>query len=167
MQRSILFVLFAATVLLANWLIVTFGLVPVGMGLVAPAGVYAAGLAFVIRDGLHDTGGRRWVLGAIAVGAALSAVVSPPALALASGLAFATSETADMLVYTPLRRRSWLLAAVASNTVGLVVDSALFLWLAFGSLEFLAGQVVGKFWVTALAVSVWALLRRRALVTEA
>ena len=35
-------------------------------------------------------------------------------------------------------------AVVASSFVGLVADSILFLWLAFGSLQFLAGQIVGK-----------------------
>jgi hypothetical protein len=33
---------------------------------------------------------------------------------------------------------------LASSLVGLLVDSILFLWLAYGSLEFLAGQIVGK-----------------------
>jgi uncharacterized PurR-regulated membrane protein YhhQ (DUF165 family) len=76
-------------------------------------------------------------------------------------VAFLLSELADFAVYTPLRRRTWLGAVAASNTVGLVIDSALFLWLAFGSLEFLAGQVVGKAWMTALAVVLMALWRRR------
>ena len=31
--------------------------------------------------------------------------------------------------------------------VGLVVDSVIFLWLAFSSLEFLWGQVIGKAWM--------------------
>ena len=57
-------------------------------------------------------------------------------------------------MYAPLRRRNAALAVAASNTVGLLVDSVLFLALAFGSLEFLAGQVVGKAWVTALSVAV-------------
>jgi uncharacterized PurR-regulated membrane protein YhhQ (DUF165 family) len=82
-------------------------------------------------------------------------------LALASGTAFLASELADMLVYVPLRRRHWLGAVALSNTVGLVVDSALFLWLAFGSLDFLAGQVVGKAEMTVLAVGVLWLVRRR------
>jgi hypothetical protein len=33
-----------------------------------------------------------------------------------------------------------------------VVDSAAFLWLAFGSLDFLAGQVVGKAWAVLAAI---------------
>jgi uncharacterized PurR-regulated membrane protein YhhQ (DUF165 family) len=89
-------------------------------------------------------------------------------VALASATAFLVSEAADYLVYTPLRRRGWLRAVAASNVVGLAVDSALFLWLAFGSLTFLWGQVWGKVWVTALAVAMlWAWRRmRRALSDE-
>lgn len=139
------------TIFAANLAIATFGIVPVGFGLMAPAGVYFAGLAFSLRDALQETLGRRWVVAAILIGALISASLSAQ-LAFASGLAFLFSELADFMVYTPLRHRHWLGAVIASNTVGAIVDSALFLWLAFGSLEFLAGQVVGKLWMTALAV---------------
>src|ERR1044072_2877633 len=118
----------------ANWAIATFGLVPVGFGLMAPAGVYFVGLAFTARDMVQEYLGRRWTFVAIIVGSALSYLVSPQ-FAIASGITFLVSEGADMLVYTPLRWRSWLGAVVASNTVGLVVDSVLFLTLAFGSLD--------------------------------
>ena len=114
-----------------------------------------------LRDLTQDTLGRGWVVVAIVLGAALSALVSPD-FALASGLAFLFSESADFLVYTPLRERGWIGAVTASNIVGLVVDSALFLWLAFNSLEFLPGQIVGKAWMTALAVAVLWLWRRGA-----
>jgi uncharacterized PurR-regulated membrane protein YhhQ (DUF165 family) len=150
------------TIVAANVAIALFGLVPVGFGLLAPAGVYFAGLALSLRDATQETLGRRWAVAAILVGAAVSALLSPT-LALASGLAFLVSEAADMGVYTPLRRRSWALAIAASNTVGLLIDSALFLWLAFGSLEFLAGQVAAKSYVMALSVALVALWRRRAV----
>jgi queuosine precursor transporter len=146
-------VLYVGTIFAANWAISTFGLVPVGFGLLAPAGVYFAGLAFTFRDLTQDSLGRRWTYAAILIGAALSATLSG-SLALASGVAFLVSETADLLVYTPLKERRWLLAVGLSNVVGLVVDSALFLWLAFGSLEFLAGQIVGKTEMTVLAIIV-------------
>lgn len=151
---------FIVTVFAANWAIATFGLVPVGFGLVAPAGVYFAGLAFTLRDLTQDRLGRRAVVVAIIVGAWLSAAVSPK-FALASGVAFLVSELADFAIYTPLRLRGWLRAVAASNLVGSVVDSALFLWLAFGSIGYLPGQVVGKLWMTALAVVVLASARRR------
>ena len=147
------------TIFGANWAIATFGLVPVGFGLMAPAGVYFAGLAFTLRDLAQETLGRYWTLAAVIAGAGLSALVSPQ-FAVASGAAFLVSELADMAVYTPLRERGrWLTAVAASNTVGLAVDSALFLWLAFGSLEFLAGQVVGKGVLTVAAVTLLGMVR--------
>jgi len=151
---------YVATIFAANWAITTFGLVPVGFGLLAPAGVFFAGLAFTLRDLTQDALGRRWTYAAIVVGAALSGLLSGP-LAIASGVAFLVSETADLLVYSPLRERHWLWAVGLSNTVGLVADSVLFLLLAFGSLQFLAGQIVGKMEMTALAVVVLSVWRMR------
>lgn len=146
------------TIFAANWAITTFGLVPVGFGLLAPAGVYFAGLAFTLRDIVQEQLGKRWALAAILIGSALSALLSGP-LALASGAAFLLSELLDFAVYTPLRKRSWLAAVAVSNVAGLIADSVLFLLLAFGSLDFLAGQVVGKLWITAATVVLLAYLR--------
>ena len=157
-RRLALAAAYLSTIVAANAAIVALGLVPVGFGLLAPAGVYFAGLALTLRDALQEVTGRRWVLGAILLGAALSALLGAQ-LAAASGLAFLLSELADFAVYTPLRRRGWLAAVLASNAVGAVVDSALFLWLAFGSLAFLPGQVFGKAWATLAAVACIALWR--------
>lgn len=151
---------YIATIFAANWALATWGMVPVGFGLSAPAGVWFAGLAFTFRDLTHDALGRRWTLAAIVAGAACSALVSPT-FALASSAAFFLSESADFAVYDPLRRRSWLAAVALSNSVGLILDSALFLTLAFGSLGFLVGQVIGKAWMTALAVVALSLWRKR------
>ncbi|MDP8922378.1 MAG: VUT family protein [Chloroflexota bacterium] len=160
MGRRVLYLAgYIGTIIAANWAVAAFGLVPVGFGLLGPAGVYFAGLAFTLRDLTQDSLGRRWTLVAILAGALLSGVVSPT-LALSSGTAFLFSELADFAVYTPLRARNWLGAVAASNVVGLTIDSALFLWLAFGSLEFLPGQVVGKLWMTLLAVAALWLIRR-------
>jgi uncharacterized PurR-regulated membrane protein YhhQ (DUF165 family) len=151
---------FIATIFAANWLIEHVGLIGVGFGLLAPAGVLMVGLAFTFRDIIQLTLGARWAVAGILAGAALSYLVSP-AFALASGVAFLASELADLAVYTPLQRRSWVGAVVLSNTVGLVVDSMLFLAIAFGSQEFLPGQVVGKAWMTLLAVPVLLVIRPR------
>lgn len=151
---------YVATIFAANWLLEHVGIVSVGFGLMAPAGVYAAGLAFTFRDIVQRTLGRRAAVAAILVGAGLSTFVSPE-FALASGAAFLVSELADFAVYTPLERRSWLGAVALSNTVGLTIDSVLFLWLAFGSLALLPGQIVGKAWATLTAVALLALLRPR------
>ncbi len=105
--------------------------------------------------------GVEFGIGAIVAGAAISAAFSPSSLVLASAAAFLLSEFADFAVYTPLARRRLVLAVVASSVVGLVVDSIMFLWLAFGSLDFLFGQIVGKLWMVLLAVPLVAYLRRR------
>lgn len=160
-RRLILAAGFLATIIAANWAITRFGAVPVGFGLLAPAGVLFAGLAFTLRDLLHDVGGRWWVLGAIVAGAGLSFAVAPPSIALASAVAFGVSELADWAVYSRLRGRRWLLAVAVSNAVGLVVDSGLFLWLAFGSLAFLPGQILAKGYMTLLALGVLWFARRK------
>ena len=88
-------------------------------------------------------------------------MLAPPALVIASAVAFLLSEFADLAVYTPLARRGLVLAVVASGVAGLVVDSIVFLWLAFGSLDFLPGQIVGKAWMVLLSIPFVAWLRRR------
>lgn len=156
---------YIVTIFAANWLITRYGVVDVAPGpwlLVAPAGVYAVGVALVLRDLAHDTAGIRWVLAAIAAGIALSALVASPGLVLASAVAFGLSELLDLAVYTPLREHGWTLAALASSAVGLVVDSVVFLWLAFHSLAFLPGQIVGKTVAVLVAVAVGTLIRRGA-----
>jgi uncharacterized PurR-regulated membrane protein YhhQ (DUF165 family) len=140
--------LFVATVVTANWLLVHVGVVDVGFGFRAPAGVYVAGLAFTFRDLLQNALGRGIVILAIIIGAIVSGLVSAR-FALASGTAFLVSETADFAVYTPLRESGrWLLGVLASNVVGLAFDSGLFLWLAYRSLKYLPGLVIGKIYVT-------------------
>jgi len=123
--------------------------------------VIMAGAALVLRDLVQRRLGATTSSLAILVGAVLSAMLAPPALVVASAAAFLLSEFADLAVYTPLVRRGLIVAVVASSVVGLVVDSIVFLWLAFGSLDFLLGQIVGKAWMVLLSIPFVAWLRRR------
>lgn len=150
---------YIATIFAANWSLQRFGIVPVGFGLMAPAGVLWVGLSFTLRDLAQERLGTWPIVAAIVVGAAFSYLVAP-AFAIASGLAFLFSEACDFAVYTPLRRRSFLGAVAISNTVGTVVDSVVFLWLAFGSLQFIEGQIVAKSYMTVAAVLVLWSIRR-------
>lgn len=161
---------FALSVPLANWMINNIGLVcppggpcliPVAPGLMAPSAVLMAGLALVLRDLVQRRLGIVWSVVAILIGGVLSWWVAPPALVVASVTAFLFSELADLAVYTPLQQRRLILAVVASSVVGLVIDTMIFLWLAFGSLDFMWGQIVGKGWMVLLAIPAIALLRRR------
>jgi uncharacterized PurR-regulated membrane protein YhhQ (DUF165 family) len=171
-MKLIVFLAYLATIPAANWMIGNVGtvcipngpcLIPVFPGLMAPSGVLIIGAALVLRDAVQQLLGIRWALTAIACGVILSVLVAPPALVIASATAFAIAELLDLSVYTPLRKRNLPLAVMASGAVGALADSAAFLFIAFGSLDYLAGQFVGKFWMTALAAAALVVWRKRAI----
>ncbi len=143
---------FVGTVYAANWALTTYGVIHLFGGLYAPAGVFFAGLGFLLRCALQELANRLWVIGSILAGAALSLYLGASAtipgghvqIAVASACAFLFSELADWSTYSPLRRRTLLGGITAAQVVGATVDSALFLWLAFGSLSLFWGQFVGK-----------------------
>lgn len=169
-QGAAFLIAFILCIPAANWMIGNLGtvcvpegpcLIPVAPGgIMAPSGVLMVGLALVLRDLVQRRLGISWAIGAILIGGALSWLVAPPALVLASVLAFLISEFADLAVYTPLQKRGLVLAVVASTIVGLVIDTLVFLQVAFGSLDFSLGQILGKGWMVLLAIPVIHLLRR-------
>lgn len=170
LEGWIFLVLFCLTVPAANWLVVNAGttcvpggpcLIPVAPGILAPSGVLMIGLAFTLRDLVQRRLGVGMSASAVLVGSVISAGLAPPALVIASATAFLISEFADMAVYTPLAKRRLVSAVLASGLVGLVVDSIVFLYLAFGSLDFLSGQVIGKAIMILAAIPFVILLRRR------
>ena len=171
-EGSVYLLAFALCIPAANWLVQHAGttcvpggpcLVPVGPGLMAPSGVLMVGLALVLRDLVQRRLGLIWAVTAILLGTVLSAVLAPPALVAASATAFLVSEFADLCVYTPLQRRNLMTAVLLSSVVGLIVDSLVFLQMAFGSLDYLAGQIAGKAWMVLLSAPfIWWLRRRDA-----
>lgn len=156
-MKYLAFLLFMLTVPAANFLIGNFGsvclengpcLIPVGFGLMAPSGVLMIGLALVFRDWLQELTNWVWSAFAVAVGAVISWLVADPFIAVASAVAFFTAEMFDLAVYTPLRKSGRALAVLVSGIVGAIVDSILFVYIAFGSVEFSVGNVVGKLYAT-------------------
>lgn len=152
---------YAACIPAANWLIQHIGttcinngpcLVPVAPGIMAPSGVMLIGLALLLRDLVQRRCGISISLCCIAAGAFISALVASASLVIASVIAFSVSELVDFSVYTPLAKRRFVLALFASCALGSIVDSALFLWFAFGSIDHLEGQVIGKMYATALFI---------------
>ena len=131
-EGLIFLVLFALTIPAANWMIGHLGtacvaphgpcVVPVAPGVVAPSGVMMVGFALVLRDLVQRRLGAGISAIAILFGTAASALLAPPNLVLASGVAFLLSEFADLAVYTPLARRRLVAAVVASSAAGLVVE---------------------------------------------
>lgn len=164
-------VAYVGSIVLANYFIVhgfpgttatPFGTytVPVGFGLVAPAGVYMSAVAFPARDVLQRTGGRYLGVVAILLGALLSWWLSSPIIAMASGVTFLCSETLDFAIYTPLQRDRFVLAVVVSGLAAALLDSWLFLYLAGLPMSQFWGLALGKVWVIALAGPAAFLLRK-------
>ena len=171
------FIVYVAAIAGSNWLITHVGipagpgvhLTRVGFGLLAPSGVWAAAVSFPARDVVQRTGGRWLGMAAIVLGAAISWKISSPFIAVASGGTYLISETLDMLVYTPLQKRWFVPAVIASGCVALVVDSFVFLhWAGIWSLSGFEGLCLGKFWVILAAIPVtWALRRARPVAVPA
>ncbi|MET8648520.1 VUT family protein [Nocardia aurea] len=126
-------------------------------------GTLAAGAALVLRDLLQDLVGKAVVVAVIVVGAVLSFAVAAPQIAVASVVAFTFAELADLIVYTRIRARAsfgsrwWAVAVIASGIVGALVDTALFIGIAFGwpiDWPLALGQLIGKTLVSLLFVVV-------------
>lgn len=170
-EGTIYFLLFLLCIPTANWLIQNVGtfcvpnggpcLIPVFPGLDAPSGVLLVGVALVLRDLVHRRLGLTGAFTAIAFGAVLSLYNSPPSLVLASTFAFLLAELVDLGVYHPLRKNYFIWAIVLSSLAGIVVDSIMFLQIAFGSQKYLLGQIVGKSWMILLAIPIMLWLRKR------
>ncbi|MFF7750510.1 VUT family protein [Streptomyces sp. NPDC007971] len=152
---------YMATIPAANITLHRYGIVSVGFGVKAPAAVFLAGPALVLRDLVQWALGRKAAIIALVFGVILSFVAADPAVALASAVAFAVSEAADMAVFSRLTPH-WVRAVFAGGVVGILLDSLLFLSIAFGSLDFLGGQIIGKIYGVLLGSLVVALRRRAA-----
>lgn len=160
----------------------------------APGGVYSIGIALALVQVAHHTGATRRegalnaqvMIAAGFVGSALLAgyiamiVHSHPAfpgqafdkavgstwrIVGASLAAFIVSETVDNLVGAPLRGRvSDAVRVVVSSAASAPLDSVVFLGIAFGSLHFFEGQLVGKIASSVLIGIPLVLLARRTIV---
>lgn len=136
---------------LANWLASRYLVTVPFTTYVAPAGVFCIGAILVLRDWIQQLTSLRLTLLLVLFGGGASYAIgvltgwtSLQTIALASLAAFIVSETIEAAIFTPLRKRSLTAGVLASGMVGNAIDSALFLWLAFGSEAFFAGNFIGK-----------------------
>ncbi len=118
------------------------------------------GLNLTARDKLHDLWTdnlKRNMSALIVAGSALSWVMGAGQIALASGLAFAASESVDAVAYHLLRGRYKLVQINGSNVFSAAVDSLVFPALAF-CLPLLWPIVVGQFIAKVLGGAVWSVI---------
>jgi uncharacterized PurR-regulated membrane protein YhhQ (DUF165 family) len=168
----VLTLLFVASAAASNWAIQHVGrnngpiaprTIPIGWGMQAASGVVLVGVMISVRDALHEQVGIRGTLVAITIGSGFSALLAPPALAIASGTTMLVAESADALVYQRLRTWGWFLAATGSNLVSALLDSAIFLVIAYGANVAAHGTyalTVGKVEVSLLTLAALALASR-------
>lgn len=149
------FWVYLLTIPLANWFINHVGsqgfpggphTIPVGFGFFAPSGVLLIGVALFARDYIQQQFGRKTTLAAIAIGVVISYLIDPM-VATASAVAFALGELSDFAVFTKIKKRSLVAAVIASGVIGGIIDSVVFLQIAFGSTMYWEGQVIGKTWM--------------------
>lgn len=159
---------FTFCAVIANWLASKYHWPVPLTSYTAPAGFYAIGIAFVLRDWLQQLAGTRFALAVIPVAGGLSYLIGWEAgwtglqkIAVASVCAFIVSETLEAAVFAPIRKRRLALGVLASGMVGNAVDSALFLYLAFGSLAYWQGTFIGKAEMICLGAALTAARRRR------
>lgn len=156
---------YTAAVVLANVLTAHLGLVSMGFGLVATAGTYTIGGAYLFRDLIQRWLSKSWVWGAMAAGAGLSYWLSTPKLAVASGTTFLVAEAMAYAVFRRFKRKNLMRAVFSANAVGVVADTFLFLYLAGFPITRIVveGQLLGKWYVTTAVISIrglWALVSR-------
>lgn len=107
-------------------------------------------LDLTTRDALHE----RWhqsylwpkMFTLIATGSLLSYLLNASAgrIALASFLAFAAAGLSDALIYAAMGNRSRLLKMNGSNIISSIVDSTVFVLIAYLPLIIIPGQIMAK-----------------------
>lgn len=123
-------------------------LIPVGFGFMAPSGVLMIGAALLLRDAVHELWGRSTTIVLILLGGLVSVPFVGSHLLVASLLAFFVSEMADFFVYDRFRKQNKGNAVLASGVVGAALDTALFSYVAFGTLAWQPGLLLGKMYAT-------------------
>lgn len=120
--------LYVALIPLVNWGFANVPVIPMpDGGYWAPLAI-VTGLILVVRDFAQREVGH-YILLPLLIGLAISYVMAPPEIALASGIAFAISELVDYFVYTT-SRRPLSERVLISSTLSAPLDSTLFLLIA-------------------------------------
>jgi hypothetical protein len=158
LKIAALVAVFLAAIVVANLTLTHWG-----PSAIIPNAFFLIGLDLVTRDRIADlTGTKRWqfMLPLIAVGGALSYWLNRDAaqIALASVVAFSCAELGEAVFYHFLRKRPWIERAPKAATVGAVIDSLLFITIAFGfSFSTSFAQFAAK--VAGAVVWTWAIAR--------
>lgn len=143
---QVLVFFYVAMVVVANWTVALWG-----PSVAVLNAFLLIGPVMTIRDVLHKAWGanvrsRMFVL--IGFASLISWALNPASgrIAFGSFLAFAASEAIDYLIYVGLQQHQFLVRSNWSNIGGAIVDSVVFMGVAFGVFipEVFIGQIVAK-----------------------
>ncbi len=152
---AVLIILYLASVVLANLIILKFG----PSASIVTATVFI-GLDLSLRDALHDRLTRLQMFGLIAGGGIITFILNIDAaqIAAASSIAFIASGLADWFVFTR-SGGSRFVRSNKSNVVGAVVDSVIFPTCAFGAV--IPAVIIGQFIAKVIGGCLWAIVLSR------
>lgn len=102
-------------------------------------GAFTYPVAFLVTDLTNRAVGapaaRRVAWAGFAVAVAVSLMLAPWRIAVASGVAFITSQILDIAVFNRWRTQSWWKAPFFGSVVASVIDTAIFFYIAFAGTE--------------------------------
>jgi uncharacterized PurR-regulated membrane protein YhhQ (DUF165 family) len=108
---------------------------PIHLADILTWGAFTYPFAFLVTDLTNRFDGpkraRLVVLVGFAVGLCLSAYLSLPRIAIASGTAFLIGQLLDIAVFSRLRNRFWLVPPLSASLLGSLIDTAIFFSIAF------------------------------------
>lgn len=124
-----------AAIVVASNIAVQYPFTPWGLQDYLTWGAFTYPVAFLVTDLTNRRFGvqaaRRLVAAGFVVAVAISALLSEPRIAMASGTAFLAGQLLDVTVFNRLRRMAWWKAPLAAGLVGSAIDTVLFFSLAF------------------------------------
>lgn len=143
-----------AAVVVASNILVQYPFEPFGLADWLTWGAFTYPLAFFVTDLTNRQIGagaaRRVVYAGFLIAVVLSALLSEPRIAAASGFAFLVGQLLDVTLFNRLRRQVWWRAPLISSALASIVDTAIFFTAAFAFtglpwLGWAAGDLMVKF----------------------
>lgn len=153
-QLAVKISLYLLAFVLANMLVVWFG----SYGLIVTA-LFLIPFDFVMRCSFHETWSGWELLGKLGGLVLTSSVITYLInieylnIALASAFGFLTAQTFASIFYEMFKKKSFLFKVNGSDVIGIIADSIVFQYIAFGAFDFYV--FIGQFFLKVVGGLFW------------